>query len=215
MRFIMLRLVLLLVTLCAVSNANSSDFVKDIIQVDHLQRSYTLYIPNKTSSLGRPLIILLHGHGGDADGLLGENGKKAPYKVWLEIADRENLVLVVPNGTVGPSGKTAWNDCRKDASNNSTSNDIAFINTLIDHVALKIKIDQSRIYATGTSNGGHMSIRLALELSERINAVAPVVAAMPKNNKCTSSNHPVPILFMIGTEDPILPYQGGFNWQES
>jgi polyhydroxybutyrate depolymerase len=54
-----------------------------------------------------------------------------------------------------------------------------------------------------------MSLRLALELSDRIAAVAPVVAAMPSSSGCKPPKHPISILFMNGTDDPILPYAGG------
>jgi len=53
-----------------------------------------------------------------------------------------------------------------------------------------------------------MALRLALELSNKIAAVAPVVAAMPAI-ACNSPNHPTSVLFMNGTGDPLLPYNGG------
>ena len=53
-----------------------------------------------------------------------------------------------------------------------------------------------------------MSLRLALELSNKIAAVAPVVAAMPAI-RCSDPVHPISVLFMNGTDDPLLPYNGG------
>ena len=53
-----------------------------------------------------------------------------------------------------------------------------------------------------------MSLRLALELSNKIAAVAPVAAAMPAIS-CSVPVHPISVLFMNGTGDPILPYNGG------
>ena len=54
-----------------------------------------------------------------------------------------------------------------------------------------------------------MALRLALELSDQIAAVAVVASAMPKVNACGPPAHPVSVLFMNGTADPLLPYEGG------
>ena len=54
-----------------------------------------------------------------------------------------------------------------------------------------------------------MALRLAIELSEQITAVAAVGAAMAKTSACGTPAHPVSVLFMHGTADPILPYKGG------
>jgi len=62
---------------------------------------------------------------------------------------------------------------------------------------------------TGTSNGGHFSIRLAEELSDKITAFAAMVASNSVNSVCTTSTTGVSALFMNGTDDPILPYEGG------
>jgi len=179
------------------------------LQLDGLNRTYDLYLPPATASTPHPLVLLLHGHLGDADVMTGENGKKAPYKIWLDIADRENLVIAIPDGTIGPDGHTGWNDCRKDATTNPTVDDIGFIRQLLDKIQSTYNIDKNRIYVSGTSNGGNMTLRVALELSDRIAAAAPVVSAMPKANACKLPEHPVSILFMNGTADPLVPYTGG------
>ena len=45
---------------------------------------------------GAPVVFLFHGFGNTHDGLLGLDGKASPYEVWLDIAAREGLILVVP-----------------------------------------------------------------------------------------------------------------------
>ena len=54
-----------------------------------------------------------------------------------------------------------------------------------------------------------MVFRLALESGSRYRAVAAVVASMPAKSKCVTSKVPVSVLVMNGTDDPILPYEGG------
>jgi polyhydroxybutyrate depolymerase len=184
-------------------------FTDQTIIVDGETRCYDYYVPENLEGSLRPLVFLLHGGGSNTDDLTGESGFKAPYSVWMDIADAEKFLIVYPEGTTNPSGELGWNDCRADATTNPTVNDVAFIDTLIDHFSSTFNIDPNRIYATGTSNGGHMSLRLALELSDKITAAAPVVAAMPERNGCSAPDNPVSILFMNGTQDPLLPYNGG------
>ncbi len=191
-----------------VENPKSGLFTQNTIIVDGITRTYDYYIPNNLGSSLRPLVFLLHGGGSRSDDLTGESGFKAPYKVWKNIADEEKFIIIYPNGTNNPLGAQGWNDCRADATTNPSVNDVDFIDSLIGHFSSLFNIDASRIYASGTSNGGHMSLRLALELSNKIAAVAPVVASMPAI-KCSDPVHPISVLFMIGTNDPLSPYNGG------
>jgi polyhydroxybutyrate depolymerase len=66
------------------------------------------------------------------------------------------------------------------------------------------------MYATGISNGGFFSYRLACDLSDRIAAIAPVAAAMPQALAASCKPaHAVPIVSFSGTSDPLVPYGGG------
>lgn len=86
--------------------------------------------------------------------------------------------------------------------------DIAFFNQMLDQLSSKFSVDVSRIYATGLSEGGFMSLRLGCALGDRIAAIAAVGAAMPKTMICLPSR-PVPMVMINGTSDPIVPYGGG------
>ncbi|MGI9551635.1 MAG: alpha/beta hydrolase family esterase [Aurantibacter sp.] len=187
--------------------ANMGLFTKETIMVNGSARTYDYYVPDGLSSAS-PMIFLLHGGGSSSDDLTGESGLKAPYSIWMDIADDEKFIVVFPNGEINPLGGQGWNDCRADATTNPSVDDVGFIDTLIDHFINSLSVDPNRIYASGTSNGGHMSLRLALELSDKIAAVAPVVASMPAMS-CSAPADPISILFMNGTQDPLLPYNGG------
>lgn len=187
-----------------------ADLLKDqVFDSNGYQRTYDVYLPNKYSRNLSPLVLLLHGHRGDADVMTGENNKTAPYKVWLTIAEREGWVLLIPDGEFGSDNYRGWNDCRENATTNPETDDVKFLNKLIDTVSEEYPIDKDRIYAHGTSNGGNMVFRLALESGEKYRAIAAVVAAMPEKNKCEESKVPISVLVMNGTDDPILPYHGG------
>jgi polyhydroxybutyrate depolymerase len=134
---------------------------------------------------------------------------KAPYVPWFDIAANEGLILVIPDGTIGLKNSQGWNDCRNDAPRIPATDDVGFINTLLDTLQQTLRYDTRKVYMVGTSNGGHFVMRLAQDMPERITAFASIVAAGPANSKCTTSTIPVSALFMNGTADPLVPYMGG------
>ncbi len=141
--------------------------------------------------------------------MTGESGKKSPYKLWMNIADTAKFIVVYPEGLNGSSGKPTWNDCRENFIVNSNADDVQFISTLINEISFNYNIDTNRIYASGPSNGGFMVLRLAVELSDKIAAVAATIAAMPDSSECGQPQNPVSVLFMNGTDDNYVPYNGG------
>jgi polyhydroxybutyrate depolymerase len=70
-------------------------------------------------------------------------------------------------------------------------------------------IDPGRVFVTGMSNGGKMSLRLACEKADIFGAAAPVIAAMPADLRCEPAE-PISILVMNGTSDPLVPWEGGY-----
>jgi len=177
------------------------------IEISGQSRNYHLYRPANLSSPS--IVMLLHGNGGSSDQILGLEGTKAPYKVWLDIALQENLLLVVPDGLLGPNDKQGWNDCRNDAPTNSAVDDVAYLGELLSFVQSRYDAANVRVFIVGTSNGGFMAMRLAQEIPERLDGAAFVVASRPVNSECVDSTSPLPVLIMNGTEDPITPYAGG------
>ena len=67
--------------------------------------------------------------------------------------------------------------------------------------------DPSRVFLTGASNGGVMSMRAGCELGSRIAGIAPVVANLPVDWQCRA--HGLPALLIHGTEDEFMPFAGG------
>jgi polyhydroxybutyrate depolymerase len=149
-----------------------------------LERTYDLFVPRTAGSEPLPLVLMVHGHYGDSDVMTGMNGRPAPYKVWLRLAERDRFLIAIPNGEKGPDNRRGWNDCRADALVNPSTDDVAFTLALLDRIGEGYPVDPQRIYAVGTSNGGNMVQRLAMEAPESFAAVAAVVSAMPKFNRC-------------------------------
>ncbi len=183
-------------------------FTKTII-VDGLTRRYAIYIPKSLENLSVPLVFELHGGGVYIEDMTGESGLKTPYKLWMDIADSEKFIVVYPEGLNGSYEKPTWHDCRANATVYSNADDVQFIAILIDEFKSSYNIDSNRIYVSGTSNGGLMALRLAVELSDKITAVAATAAAMPDSSACIQPVNPISVLFMNGTDDNHLPYNGG------
>lgn len=88
------------------------------------------------------------------------------------------------------------------------ADDLAFFNAMLDKLSAEYSVDTTRIYATGLADGGFMDIHLGCAMADRITAIAPVGAEMPKKLSCLPSR-PLPVLMINGTNDPIVKYNGG------
>lgn len=205
--------VLLLLTTSACANHPSAPpeaLQLKSLNVADMTRSYYLHLPslsthkpNPTNPTPRPILLILHG-GGKADG-----DDVAARTGYNHIADREGFIAVYPNGI-----DAQWNDGRGKSFRRNQGNqdidDVAFLSQLINHIITAHNGDPSRVYVTGLSNGGMMTLRLGCEISHQLAAIAPIIANFPKTllPQCQPS-HPLPVLIMNGTDDPLIPWQGG------
>ncbi|MBX2979828.1 MAG: T9SS type A sorting domain-containing protein [Flavobacteriales bacterium] len=166
-----------------------------------LQRSYTLRLPSVYDGT-TPLPLVICMHGGFGSGTQVENQSQLSAK-----AEQEGFIMVYPDGT---GTIRTWNagGCCGYAMNNNID-DVGFINGLLDVLIAEHAIDTTRIYATGMSNGGFMSYRLACELSERIAAIAPVSASM--TIAACQPTRSVPVISFHSYQDTSVPYLGGIG----
>lgn len=174
------------------------------IEMDDLVRTYRYYVPQVVMKRNKiPLVIALHGGGGD-----GRKLERSTLGKFNRLAEKDTFIVVYPDGF-----EKHWNDSRtrtKYSANNENINDVKFISYLIDELSKSYPIDKQRIYATGPSNGGMMSFRLGCSLSHRLAAIAPIIATMPVNQyKICKPQAPIAVLIMNGTQDPLVPYNGG------
>jgi polyhydroxybutyrate depolymerase len=172
-----------------------------------LERDYIIYIPKSFDGKKKvPLLFVLHGGGGTPEGMI-----KLTKEGFHELADKEGFVVVYP----AAYGRH-WNDGRKgmekwSVAHKENIDDVGFISYLIDHIAVNFNIDLKKVFITGISNGAMMSFRLACELSQKITAVAPVAGLMPEDiTSSCNPQKPVSLLIIMGTEDPLVPYNGGY-----
>jgi len=171
--------------------------------VDGRERTYHLHRPDTAGTKPLPLVFVLHGGGGTA-----ANMDRLTQGGWKALADREGVLLVYPEGV-----ERRWNDGRRGTgwrAHEEEIDDIGFLAALLAHLTERYPVDPKRVFATGISNGGMMSLRLACELSEKFAAVAAVTAALPADlaERCRPAA-PISVLVMNGTDDPLVPYAGG------
>jgi len=90
------------------------------------------------------------------------------------------------------------------------TDDVGYLNALIDNLVARYPIDPRRIYMTGYSQGGNMTVRFACEHPEKI-AAAAVVAATMRNSleRVCAPSVPTPMVFFNGTADDQVPYETG------
>lgn len=191
------------------SRAADTRTTLETIRFDGRMRSYRLHLPPTMASNAHvPLVIVLHGGGGNAWNAAEQTGFDA-------IADREGFIVAYPNGS-GPAhplldaqgrGMYTWNagSCCGYAARTGTD-DVGFIHAMLDTIAHQYPIDRRRIYATGISNGGMMAYRLACQLSDVLAAIGVVAGTQMVECHPTA---PVSVIHIHGTDDQYVPLAGG------
>lgn len=160
-------------------------------------RTYAVHMPDSAAPPGGfPLVLAFHGGGMQGAGMRRLTGLDAA-------ADRRGFIVVYPDGV-----DKHWNDGR--STIRDPRDDVGFVAALLDRLGGEHTIDRGRVYATGISNGALFAERLGCELSQRIAAIAPVAGTLPADlaPRCRPA-HPVAVLQIDGTADPIMPFDGG------
>lgn len=173
------------------------------LQVGGRERSYLLHMPpSYDGKRPVPLVIVLHGGGGNAQTTARMTG-------FSEKSDKEGFVVVYPNGSGRLKTRLlTWNsgNCCGYALDKNVD-DVGFIRALIDELVRTRAVDPKRVFATGISNGGMMAYRLACELSDKIAAIGPVSGALNLEN-CQPADA-VSVIIFHGTDDEHVLYNGG------
>jgi len=157
-----------------------------------LARTYDVEVP--ANVVAQPaLIVMLHGHG-------GTGAQMRRYKDMGQVTG-DAAVIVYPDGI-----DRSWSDGRVIRS---SQDDIGFLRSLIATVQATYGTDPKRVYVAGMSNGAMMALRVACQMPE-VAAVAAVSGGLPVQWKddCRPA-HPVSVLGIDGTADPIVPFDGG------
>jgi poly(3-hydroxybutyrate) depolymerase len=160
-----------------------------------LTREYLVAVP-KTYDYNKPypLVIGLHGSGGNRDQLRGYMDVETPAN--------QGAVFIYPTGRPqDDGGVNEW-----DLS--STSVDLVLIDDLITQYSSELCIDQKRLFATGHSFGGCMSNALGCYRGVPFRAIAPVAGCAARQTGCTGR---IATLQIHSPKDTSVQYSGAIG----
>jgi len=182
-------------------------------------RTYEYYIPTSyTGSEEVPLLFSFHGLGSNPEAQIDLTN-------FDTLAEQEGFIAVFPKATelpmdpenpcyenvelVGlPGSNIQWNiGLNWSLQYCADIDDVGFVSNIVDWFDDNYNIDEGRIYATGMSNGAMFSHYLALMLPGTFAGIAPVCSPLTTNMTGLSVT-PVTVIMMMGTSDPIVPYDG-------
>jgi polyhydroxybutyrate depolymerase len=171
------------------------------IRVDGRTRSMVLVHGDRDGTQRPPIILVFHG-----SNQTGERVRRfAGYS--FDALAAGGAIVAYPDA-VG----RRWNAREPSAKRGSAVDDIGFAAALVDYLAFEFGGDPDRVYAIGYSNGGHLVMRLAHAIPERLAGIAVISATqLLAGRQQPAGRGPagLPALFIHGTKDRMVPYDGG------
>jgi polyhydroxybutyrate depolymerase len=169
-----------------------------MLMVGALERTYLVHAPpGYTGKTPVPVVFDFHG-------LSGNGAQQKSLSRWDKLGDTEGFIVVYPDGV-----DKAWNAglC---CSDDETIDDVAFVRAIIKALQADACVDPKRVYATGCSNGGGMSYKLACEAADVIAGVAPVDFDCVDGGACAMCrpSRPITEVQFRGTSDQLVAYEG-------
>lgn len=170
--------------------------------IDGLERQALVYLPKDGNKELAPLVFGFHGHGGsmrNADRSFGLQNH------WPEAIVVYMQGVPTPGRLTDPEGKrNGW----QHGLGEQGDRDLKFFDTVLKTLHEKYKIDDSRVYSTGHSNGGGFTYLLWVARADKFAAFAPCAASSRSFFK--QPPVPKPVLHIAGRNDALVK----FSWQE-
>lgn len=228
------RLLLLLIPLSACSDPYDP-MQRHAFEHEGVEREYFVHVPRDAKG-ALPVVLGLHGYTSTATGFeyahdLNAHADKAGYVVVYPQATH----FMVAEGSPAAYRATTWNSYSKDNPDRTAgphctaesakyacppgcgechacqwepcTDDVAFLDRVLDEVQSAYETDSSRYYVLGVSSGGIMTIRIACDLSERLAAAAPIIALQPPGHACGPESD-LPVMFLMGALDETIRLDG-------
>ncbi len=159
-----------------------------------------LVMPLKIIPGETPLIVSLHGYGGNST-------DHSLYVRLHERVNRDGFGLLLPNGTEDADGKRFWNATDWCCDFGKTGvDDVRYLSKLVAR-AEDLK-DFGPVYFFGHSNGGFMSYRMACEGLPGLRAVASLAGTSYVEDSSCDGAVPVSVLHIHGEKDEIIRFHG-------
>ncbi len=174
----------------------------EVHYVDHPGREdrSVLLMPVEFVEGKTPLIVSLHGYGGDS----------AVHAAYFPLHQRVNdrgFALLLPNGTMDAQGNRFWNPTDQCCDGGKGGeDDVAYLAELVSEAG-KLG-DFGPIYFFGYSNGGFMSYHVACKGLPGLRAVASVAGTSYVDDSSCQGAPPVSVLHVHGTADEVILFEG-------
>ncbi len=205
-----MRMLLMLWVSCVVAWPAAAEPVQRTLAFGGFSRSYVVHVPARAAGREAPLVVVLHGLGGDGANVL-QQGR------WVEKANAEGFIVVAPEGVpedpARPArffgNKRSWNSGPATGSPAQARgiDDVGFIAAVIRDVQRLHRVDARRIHVTGFSNGAGMAFRVGAELPDVVASIAPVANGLLV--PVETLRRPVSLMLVWGQADPLNPIAGG------
>jgi polyhydroxybutyrate depolymerase len=155
---------------------------QDTMEVDGSHRIFRVHIPpSYDRTKPTPVVLAFHGLGMNSLAMMAMSG-------FNGLADRKGFIVVYGEGL-----NNRWND-----GTGGGADDIAYVSALLKKLAREANIDPRRVYACG--------------IPDKIAAVGVVASTMIASSmSAMNSSSRMPIVFFLGSEDPLLPWGDGRN----
>jgi predicted peptidase len=155
---------------------------------------YRLFIPSTYDrAKPHPMIMLLHGAGGDENNFLDRYDG-----LWPKLAEARGYIIAAANGRGPTSGYAKENGAEQDVLD------------VIGLVEKNYNIDSTRVYMAGHSMGAAGTWRIGLEYRDRFAALAPIAGTRmsPALETALKSGRKVPLIIVAGVKDALVPVAG-------
>ena len=163
-------------------------------------RRYLAVLPRQ--SPGAPLIVALHGGGGQARTFAAKSGL-APA------ATAAGYAVIFPDGT-GPWNAHTFNAgyCCGTAARDGVD-DLSFLDAAIADAKARYRLDPGPVVITGVSNGAMLAEAYAATRPQAVRAVAAVAGTLDLAR--FPPRGPVPLFILHGSNDRNVPLAGGLG----
>lgn len=180
------------------TEGQSSFSITQNIENEPVDRMVYLMAPNNISTESNlPLVFMFHGAGGN-----GASNYNNPH--LNELISDNQFIGVYPDGHMENGVNGFWNL----GSEPTTANDVEFIQLVMDHLSNFSNIDLNKVYAIGMSNGGGM-VNLLGKSTTIFKAIAPLFSQQIESVGVLEPLAPLSIFQVNGTEDGLIPIEGG------
>lgn len=179
-------------------SAHASERSRGVMRVDDHKRTYSLFVPSRAPRMAAydGVVVALHPGG------RRENGRRMEEAVDLnDQARRHGWIVIYPDAL---GGRFHAGECCGRRS--SRTDDIRFVERLVQSAKRRYPIRRGRVFATGFSNGGFLVYRLACQ-TRLLTAVA-AVAATELTRPCRPQR-PVSIMHIHARDDRTVRFAGG------